>query len=307
LSAVKKEEYLMVKTTRSSNLKAFGVALLLFALFGADSTMAAKDCLGCHGDKAVAQTILYRSHGQAADERLADGSALCQECHGESLEHTTKPTKVSPDILFGKDSDDVGELVAVCTGCHSGGHQKTWAMSEHAAGNVACNDCHNVHAVVDFVQDRKSQTDVCLNCHVEQKTGLWSYSRHPMREGIVACSDCHNTHGGKGPSMLKEFTVNETCYQCHTEKRGPFLWEHEPVQDDCTNCHAPHGSVNDNLLTLRQPVLCQQCHHSTSHRGLNHLRDERYRTLDYNYGKACLNCHGAIHGTNHASGGGYFE
>ena len=110
--------------------------------------------------------------------------------------------------------------------------------------------------------------------------------------------------------MLKEATVNETCYQCHTEKRGPFLWEHEPVQDDCTHCHTPHGSVNDNLLAVRTPFLCQQCHIDTSHRGYNYATDEVLpggSRSHYAQAKGCLNCHGEIHGTNHASGGGYFE
>ena len=67
--------------------------------------------------------------------------------------------------------------------------------------------------------------------------------------------------------MLVEATTNETCYKCHAEKRGPFLFEHEPVQDDCSECHNPHGSVNDQLLTARPPFLCQQCHNDTRHPG----------------------------------------
>lgn len=295
----------MVSTTFSSFMKVLGSAFLLSMLFGVGSAMADGKCMGCHGKSAGVQTILHRSHGQAADPRLPEGAEMCQTCHGESLDHQGQPREVAPDVLFGEGNAEANS--AVCTSCHQGGHQKAWPLSDHAASGVACNDCHSVHAVEDLVQDRKTQADVCLTCHVEQKTSLWSYSRHPIREGIVACSDCHNTHGGKGPGMLKEFTVNETCYQCHAEKRGPFLWEHEPVQDDCTNCHTPHGSVNDNLLEVRQPVLCQQCHQSTSHRGLNHLRDDRWKDLDYNYGKGCLNCHGEIHGSNHAAGGGYFE
>ena len=59
--------------------------------------------------------------------------------------------------------------------------------------------------------------------------------------------------------MVKD-TVNETCYTCHAEKRGPFLWEHSPVVDDCTNCHTPHGSTKPALLKARVPWLCQECH-----------------------------------------------
>jgi len=48
----------------------------------------------------------------------------------------------------------------------------------------------------------------------------------------------------------------------HAERRGPFLWSHQPVQEDCTTCHTPHGSNNPALLKARTPWLCQQCHTS---------------------------------------------
>jgi len=57
-------------------------------------------------------------------------------------------------------------------------------------------------------------------------------------------------------------SINETCYTCHAERRGPFLWSHQPVQEDCTTCHTPHGSNNPALLKARTPWLCQQCHTS---------------------------------------------
>ena len=81
-------------------------------------------------------------------------------------------------------------------------------------------------------------------------------SRHPILEGKVACSDCHNVHGSVGPKLVKKDSTVETCYQCHAEKRGPFVHNHEPVQEDCGNCHNPHGTVADSLLKMRQPFLC---------------------------------------------------
>ena len=295
-------KYLTVRTI-------FGQALVLFCLLGAIAVGAAeKGCLDCHGDDIQAQTLAHRAHGQSADPRLPDGDMMCQSCHGTSNGHREEPRKVQPDRMFGDNSPlNAEERSEICSGCHTGGHQKSWAVSEHASADVACDGCHTVHGLKDPVQEKVTQSQVCLGCHVDQKATALKFSRHPVKEGIVACSDCHNPHGGKGPSMLQEATVNETCYQCHTEKRGPFLWEHEPVQDNCINCHTPHGSVNDNMLQVRMPVLCQQCHNSSSHRGLNHLRDNRWRDLDYNYGKGCLNCHGEVHGSNHAEGGGYFE
>ena len=53
-------------------------------------------------------------------------------------------------------------------------------------------------------------------------------SRHPIPEGLVACSDCHNAHGSVGPKMMVRDNVNDTCYTCHMEKRGPFVRTHQP-------------------------------------------------------------------------------
>ena len=64
---------------------------------------------------------------------------------------------------------------------------------------------------------------------------------------------------------MKRDSVNETCYTCHMEKRGPFVHVHEPVAEDCSNCHNPHGTVAENLLKARPPFLCHQCH--TPHGG----------------------------------------
>ncbi len=73
-------------------------------------------------------------------------------------------------------------------------------------------------------------------------------SHMPMREGKIVCTDCHNPHGSYSEKLLRANSVNENCYTCHAEKRGPFLWEHAPVRENCLNCHDPHGSINEYLL-----------------------------------------------------------
>jgi len=75
----------------------------------------------------------------------------------------------------------------------------------------------------------------------------------PLPEGAMSCDDCHNPHGSLTSPLLKTNTVNETCYQCHAEKRGPFLFEHAPVRESCLNCHTPHGSNQATLLVT--PVV----------------------------------------------------
>ena len=127
-----------------------------------------------------------------------------------------------------------------------------WEGSKHDLENVPCAACHSVHVREDRVLaknidpmrfTREGQASVCFQCHMEKRAQIQHrVSSHPLREGKINCSDCHNPHGSMGPTNLARPTLNETCYQCHAEKRGPFLWEHPPVREDCSICHEPHGS-----------------------------------------------------------------
>jgi DmsE family decaheme c-type cytochrome len=97
--------------------------------------------------------------------------------------------------------------------------------------------------------------------------------------------------------MLRENTVNDNCYKCHAEKRGPFLWEHAPVRENCLNCHDPHGSTKEFMLKVQRPKLCAECH-GFDH-GTNLLGPANSRFI---FNKGCGNCHVKIHGSNHPSG-----
>ena len=46
-------------------------------------------------------------------------------------------------------------------------------------------------------------------------------SHMPLREGKMTCTSCHSPHGTVTPALLKEPSLNDTCYRCHAEKRGP--------------------------------------------------------------------------------------
>jgi DmsE family decaheme c-type cytochrome len=103
--------------------------------------------------------------------------------------------------------------------------------------------------------------------------------------------------------MLVRDNVNDTCYTCHMEKRGPFVRTHQPVQENCAICHNPHGSVHDNLLKVRSPFLCQSCHEPTSHRGgvagiTGGSNSSTSSGIGITLARSCMNCHTNIHGTN---------
>jgi DmsE family decaheme c-type cytochrome len=213
-----------------------------------------------------------------------------------------KGERPKPDVLFSKTAQTPPEARSqACLTCHQGGKRIHWQVSVHASRDVTCSSCHVIHSPRDAVRVKVDQADVCFACHTEQRMQANRQSRHPVREGKVACSDCHNAHGSAGEKSLVRDSVNETCYTCHMEKRGPFVRTHQPVQENCALCHNPHGSVNDNLLKIRAPFLCQQCHEPTSHRGnVAGLTGTGGTSAGagITLARACMNCHTNIHGSN---------
>jgi DmsE family decaheme c-type cytochrome len=267
-------------------------------------------CTTCHDEADAPQLLAIGKsrHGLKGGSR----TPTCSSCHGESNAHVNykgkdKPPK--PEFTFTRDSKNtVQERSDACLNCHKGGNRMHWAGSAHQSNEVACTSCHKVHTQHDKVRDKEEQSEVCFACHKTQRSEINRMSHHPVREGKVACSSCHNLHGSSGPKLLLKNTVNETCYSCHTEKRGPFLWEHPVASDNCLNCHNSHGSNNPTLLKTRQPYLCSQCHDFTQHPGNPYSG----RGLPTSAGgtapaqqlllRACANCHTQVHGSNHPSG-----
>ena len=131
-------------------------------------------------------------------------------------------------------------------------------------------------------------------------------STHPLRFGRMSCSDCHNAHGSTNAALLVKPTLNQTCFSCHAEKRGPVLWEHAPVAEDCSLCHSSHGSNRSALLTKSPPLLCQQCHSVAGHpavaRTPGALPGGGAGGSIFLVAGSCTNCHTQTHGSNHPAG-----
>lgn len=261
-----------------------------------------KTCLECHEDehKSMERTL----HGRV----LATGVSRtdlqrhgCEACHGPGSKHEHDPTDPDTIIKFGPKAPQSGLAQnAMCLQCHTKGRRNEWHGSPHEIRDVSCVSCHSVHASKTLKADLNvpTQLQLCGQCHQIPAAAAYNWSHHPIREGKMQCADCHNVHGTITEKLIPDNSINEACYRCHADTRGPFLWEHAPVRENCLNCHLPHGSNNVRLLRLRAPRICQECHNEAGHpsAAFSNLADRRLLT------RACLNCHMNIHGSNHPSG-----
>jgi predicted CXXCH cytochrome family protein len=160
---------------------------------------------------------------------------------------------------------------------------KTGAKGAEAAKesvDMGCESCHgpgSLHVKAGggagtIVNPRKSP-ETCFQCHLEVRAAFALPHHHPVLEGKMSCADCHEVHKGiaiKGaPTNIQQklkagglafLSKNETCFECHTQQRGPFVYEHEALRQGCTVCHSPHGSVTQRLLNERNATLCLKCH-----------------------------------------------
>ncbi|OHC60736.1 MAG: cytochrome C [Rhodocyclales bacterium RIFCSPLOWO2_02_FULL_63_24] len=292
-------------------LAGLALALTVFSVHAASKDVILPGdakCTKCH-DETESYPVLSMGktrHGVMVDGRLP----TCTGCHGNSETHTNKPEGVKirplPEFPYGKrTADDVGGHNQVCADCHKGGKFMDWNGSIHAARDVPCTSCHQLHVAKDKVRDKRTQAEVCFTCHKEQRVLFNKPSHHPVPEGKVACSDCHASHGSAGPKLMTRDSIANTCFTCHMEKRGPFVRKHEPAED-CTICHNPHGAATDNLLKVRSPMLCQQCHEPSSHRGNfpSFAAGASTGGLNITQARGCLNCHTNIHGTNNPANAG---
>ena len=289
---------------------------------GAYSPRGADTCLGCHDESeafptaAVFETV--HGHPGVAGSPFADAAyssfpagLQCEACHGPMGEHGRRMLREAdsrePIVNFGARRNASADLQNhFCLACHEDYGRARWAGSAHEQADLACADCHRIHDRIDLVRTQTGQADRCLGCHRDVRADLLKLSSHPMRQHQLACRDCHDPHGGSGggDALVREPSVNEACLACHTEKQGPFLWEHPPASEDCGICHLPHGSNQPALLVRRAPHLCQACHSSVGHRSLPALAERLPSDAgaEFLFASACLNCHSQVHGSNHPSG-----
>jgi DmsE family decaheme c-type cytochrome len=267
-------------------------------------------CMECHEE--IYQGFWTSIHGIKGDPRTPAGrneEYVCESCHGPGATHAEEGEGGNIAYLSADSSESQQKKNDICLKCHNKGKVAMWHASEHEIRALSCANCHNVHQENPKYLAKPTQTEVCAGCHRPITPQLLRQSHHPIRERKMKCSDCHNSHGTIADKLIDAQYVNEKCFECHANIRGPYLWEHPPAVEDCLSCHVPHGSSHAFLLNGRTPYLCQRCHSNVDHPSQLQAKNRTqsgqsvYTALNNRgFYRGCLNCHLQVHGSNHPSG-----
>ena len=209
------------------------------------------------------------------------GTSECATCH-EEIVRDFKTADHARLMAKGDKSIDMG-----CESCHGAGSKHV--ESGGAAGTI--------------INPEKSG-ETCFQCHLDTKAQFNLPYAHPVLNGKMSCSDCHDPHKGSavrggGTSLAGK---NETCTECHTQQRGPFVFQHDATREGCVVCHSPHGSTNQKMLTERNSTLCLKCHFQDQlGTPANELRigSSAHSTGRMSRGTCwTAGCHEGVHGSN---------
>jgi DmsE family decaheme c-type cytochrome len=262
-------------------------------------------CQGCHEDifKAFQRN---RHHVVEIEKGRGWAGQACEACHGPASKHTES---MSAEDIIQPAKAAAREADKICLKCHI--NQPTHVgriQGGHGRNEVSCVSCHSIHKgeAASVVHAKPARVnELCTTCHASTWAQFQRPYKHRLPEGAMSCVDCHNPHGGFRPKMIQTANANEPgCMKCHTDKRGPFTFEHAPVKSDgCAACHEPHGSANPRMLVRHEErFLCLECHANVGAPAsartqtiggippaFHDLRSPRYRN--------CSVCHIKIHGS----------
>ncbi|MEP7363372.1 MAG: DmsE family decaheme c-type cytochrome [Acidobacteriota bacterium] len=263
-------------------------------------------CQACHEDifNAFTKNPHFRLE---TDKKRHWEQRACESCHGPGSKHAEsmvaadirQPAKLAPS-----------QTDKLCLSCHRNQPTHVGRIdSGHARSAIACTSCHSMHKPKELALNGRNAAinQQCTACHLNALASFQKPHAHPIStqpsagNNGMSCLDCHNPHGTAARANLKFASANEPgCFRCHSDKRGPFAFEHAPVRTEgCATCHEPHGSTNPRMLTRPEVRLqCLECHSNISTQSVvggappafHDIRSPRYAN--------CTTCHMKIHGSH---------
>ena len=232
-------------------------------------------CLTCHA--SAHPNFLRSEHGKAG--------VSCTSCH--SIHGLAAATSAAAPTPAAGSTDKKAQLAPRLLSALRPDANVSDPLQWAAASNEIPGQ--NPHLL------RAPQPQLCYSCHTDIKPAFSQPFHHKVNEGLMKCTDCHDPHGTFSNHQLRTTAdQNMICTKCHTETRGPFVFEHAAVKaEGCVGCHTPHGSQNARLLNVPNiNQLCNQCHSPVSAGTVHGM----------NAGSAevtpCISCHTMIHGSN---------
>ena len=181
----------------------------------------------------------------------------------------------------------------LCVVCHQAKKEEFKQDVIHAPVKEGCVSCHNPHESSMRFQLRGNGTSVsslCFTCH-ESEIFTKSHRHGPV--GAGDCIACHNPHASKNESLLiASPEKGEVCFKCHQDRKQEFSMKyvHDPVQENCNNCHDPHSSNARFQLHQEGGKLCLECHADQNPEimeAINHAKYQHKPVAD----KDCTACH----------------
>lgn len=265
---------------------------------GVSGYVGSETCKTCHDD--IYTNWEKTPHWKTALDQVGGLSKQgCEGCHGPGKAHVDGGGDVTKIFTF--KNVPAKTISDRCLTCHAGGAEHVNAInSVHTLNGVSCIDCHSPHHAE--ARDNllvKAQPELCYTCHQQQRAQFAMPFHHRVNEGLIQCADCHNPHGTVRTKQLRTAATQDAiCFKCHSDKQGPFVYEHAPVKiEGCGSCHIPHGGANMHMLRVSNVnLLCLQCHTNVPS-GTGAPGTPSFHSQE-TFFKSCTLCHSQIHGSN---------
>ena len=257
-------------------------------------------CADCHEEQVKAFAKNPHARYPHKDKK-PDPNEICATCHGDGTKH----------IEAGGDASLIQTLKGLsgsqdCLSCHDKlpDDHNSFATGFHAnTAAVNCLSCHAIHKAAPKSEHllAKAPGELCATCHSTQSASFRSKPYvHRLDRGGMTCLDCHDPHARRGEPVKMTMAGELPCLNCHTEMRGPFVFDHVTGSaGTCLTCHQPHGSNNPNMLQwARVDQQCLSCHSQTGGPPTFGSQPPSFHDLTQPRYRNCTTCHVAVHGSN---------